>query len=498
MPLQSRAARSQNPAAPRTHYEIKQGELLETWMIYQSRTAVEQATARLQEAKIKGHVWFVESPSAQNEEQPLDIHGEELHLEHADTNAQVAVLGRLDSPATVVARGMTLSGQNVHVDRGQNRLWIDGIGRMTIEGRPAASDGQAPPEQTDDLFSARGTLVIDWQGAMNFDGRTARFDREVVAQQIERTQTQTLRTPRLEATLAQPIDFSAPRMNERGGERPQMGLLFCRGPVWLERRETKDGNLAAIDRLDRICDLSINRMTGEVNGTVPGPEPGRMLSWSIGSPMQLTARTGTRTAPAAHPAAAAEKQINFSQVQFQQGLTGNVLPDRRELTFRDQVRAIFGPVPTFDAQLDVDVAELAPGNVSMNCDQLTVNREVNTNDRTGGELTALGNTRIEGRQPEGDMFTALAPRVTYSRSKRMIVLTGKDRNFAQLHSQDQPGGSMRNMTAGEIQYWPDTRSAKITKPQIDASFPAANQPAARSGSKSLIPSAALQPSSTRP
>ena len=93
MPLQNRAVHSQNSAAPRTHYEIKQGDLLETWMIYQPRTAVEQATARLQEAKIKGHVWFAESPSAQNEEQPLDIHGKELHLEHADTNPQVAVFG---------------------------------------------------------------------------------------------------------------------------------------------------------------------------------------------------------------------------------------------------------------------------------------------------------------------------------------------------------------------------------------------------------------------
>src|SRR5262249_4779764 len=94
MSLANRAA-PRDPAAPRTHYEIKQGDLLQTWMIYQPRTAIEQATARLQEAKIKGHVWFVESPGAQNEEQPLDIHGDELHLEHSDTNPQVAVFGRL-------------------------------------------------------------------------------------------------------------------------------------------------------------------------------------------------------------------------------------------------------------------------------------------------------------------------------------------------------------------------------------------------------------------
>ena len=105
--------------------------------------------------------------------------------------------------------------------------------------------------------------------------------------------------------------------------------------------------------------------------------------------------------------AAAALQINYTYVQFQQGITGNVLPERRELTFRDQVRSIYGPVPTWDAQLDVDMQELAPGDVSMNCEQLTVNREVNAPDDTaGGEMTASGNTLIEGRQPEGDLFTA--------------------------------------------------------------------------------------------
>jgi hypothetical protein len=487
----NRGSGPRNPAAPRTHYEIKQGDLLQTWMAYQPRTAIEQATTRMQEAKIKGNVWFAESPSAENQEQPPDIHGDELHLEHADTNPQVTVTGR---PANVVARGMTLLGQNVQLDRGANRLWIDGVGRMTIEGNrtAAGNDQRAPPrDQADDLFSGRGTLLIDWQGGLKFDGRTAHFERDVVAQQIEPDQTQTLRTPVLEATLLQPIDFNAPRMNERAGERPQVQFLFCHGPVWLERRETKDGKLTALDRLDRICDLSINRSTGELTGAVAGPEPGRMLSWNLGTPMQLSARSSTtagKQRAANIPADA--KQINFSHVQFQHDLSGNVLPDRRALTFQDQVRAIFGPVPSFESELDIDALELAPGNVSMNCDQLTVNREVNSNDRSGGELTALGNARIEGRQPEGDMFTALAPRVTYSRSKRMIVLTGEGRNFAQLDSQDQPGGAVQHLTANIIQYWPETRSAIITQPKIDSMGPAPIARTAPGGTKAVIPSAA--------
>jgi hypothetical protein len=499
-PLGISAADPRNSAARRTHYEIKQGNLLQTTMGYLPRSAVEQASAPLEEATITGDVWFVETPTAQTLDQPLDIHGDVLHLQHADTNPQVAVFGRPDRPAQVIARGMTLVGQNVQLDRGQNRLWIDGVGQMTIaDDPPTAANNRAAPkaDPSGDLFSGHGTRIIDWQGRMIFDGRTARFERDVVARQVEPEQTQTVRTPLLEATFERPIDFSAPNL-QPGGERPQVALIFCRGDVWLERRETKNGTLSALERLDRICDLTINRATGELNAAVPGPEPGRFISWSYGSPMQLSPQSGaTRNRPG-NPAGAAispnAKQINYSYVQFQQGITGNVLPDRRELTFRDQVRSIFGPVPTWDAQLDIDMQALAPGDVSMNCEQLTVNREVNApNDNNSGELTASGNTLIEGRQPEGDAFTARAPAVKYVKSKKMLVLSGDPRNFAYLDSQAQTGGAVQHLKAREILYWPETRSTIVNQPQIDSSLPAANPAAQRGGSKPSAPSAAVPP-----
>ena len=44
-----------------------------------------------------------------------------------------------------------------------------------------------------------------------------------------------------------------------------------------------------------------------------------------------------------------KKQINFIGVQFQHGISGNVLPQHQQLVFQDQVRTIVGPVPTWDA-----------------------------------------------------------------------------------------------------------------------------------------------------
>ena len=44
---------------------------------------------------------------------------------------------------------------------------------------------------------------------MQFDGMKARFQRDVVAQQIEPLRTQTIHTPVLEVTMHDRVDFSA-------------------------------------------------------------------------------------------------------------------------------------------------------------------------------------------------------------------------------------------------------------------------------------------------
>src|SRR5205823_2221138 len=131
-------------------------------------------------------------------------------------------------------------------------------------------------------------------------------------------------------------------------------------------------------------------------------------------------------------------QLNYLNVQFQGALSGNV--NNHEITVHDRVRTVYGPVQSWQDQLNPDNADnLGPGGVRMTCDQLTVRQ---TNDRPTAanpgrhpmELEAVGSTVVEG-----ESFTALANRLTYAEAKDLLVLEGDGRNDAQLFRQDRPG-----------------------------------------------------------
>src|SRR5262249_3705503 len=151
-----------------------------------------------------------------------------------------------------------------------------------LPGDPSAAGINNSPLGTDLAGSAalsRGTIEIAWQGGMAFDGRTARFQTDVVGHRVEGEMEQTIHTPELEATFHERIEFNSPRPQQR----PQLELLACRGEAQLENREIHDGNTMAIDRLQHVSDLTINQITGDILGEVKGEEPGRLFSWRFGS-----------------------------------------------------------------------------------------------------------------------------------------------------------------------------------------------------------------------
>ncbi len=76
---------------------------------------------------------------------PLGIVGELVQVDHATTNsARVLVQGR---PSEVSARGMSVVGDTIQLNRGENRIWINSPGKMLLPGtstaRAAAAHGGA-------------------------------------------------------------------------------------------------------------------------------------------------------------------------------------------------------------------------------------------------------------------------------------------------------------------------------------------------------------------
>jgi hypothetical protein len=476
-------------SAPKAHYEIKRGGLLQAWVLFGERPEPENVV-------LKDDVWFVQSPSETEGEKPLEVIGDEVRLLRANTlSSELAVTGR---PAQVGGRGLTMFGQAVQMNRGENRVWIDGVGRMTF-----ADDRPKPNPMTDAAGNPTGAvqptnsaMTIDFQGGMNFDGNTARFERDVVGTRSEDRQekqvnvhvAQIIRTPKaLEVTLHDRIDFAAAQQ-QRPGTRPQVELLSAEGNVYLENRETSDGHPTSLDQF-QVNDLKINQLSGELTGQGPG----QLFSWRLGNSGASMLRPGppvTNVSAQRPPADAA--QINYLDVQFQRDLTGNVLS--RVLNFNDQVRSIYGPVASWDARVDAEsVNGLPPRCMLLTSDVLTVNE---AGPRVGAglgpvEMKATGNTRVEGQGEQSDTFFAQSYLLTYSQLKGMISLEGDGRTDAHLTRQERPGSEPQSCAAHQISYWPQTgRSTLNGVKNIEASQFAVPQ---RQAPKSQLPSS-LDPS----
>ena len=125
------------------------------------------------------------------------IRGDRLEVVNADTpHAAVTVVGR---PAHFEGRGLGLTGPNINLNRGTNRLWIDGAGQHGPAARRAICKAIR-------RSAGAGALTVDWQQRMEFDGRTAQFEQAVVANAGRQTTAATLKS--MEVQLQQPIRFA--------------------------------------------------------------------------------------------------------------------------------------------------------------------------------------------------------------------------------------------------------------------------------------------------
>src|SRR5262249_4687252 len=158
-----------------------QGELC------RARIKIMGQVTEVKEVIVEQNVRFTELDKQEPNVQPLLVTGQRLHALMPEPQAAVVTVN--GQPAHVEARGLTLDSEAIHLDRGANPSWTDSGGVMTLpmdrdlEGKPVAGNGR---------------LEVTWQGQMFFDGRLARFTREVVAHQGPRT----MRTQLLKVNFA--------------------------------------------------------------------------------------------------------------------------------------------------------------------------------------------------------------------------------------------------------------------------------------------------------
>jgi hypothetical protein len=381
-------------------------------------------------------------PLPQKPPQLLVITGEQFHLmQPTPESATVEITGR---PAQVVTQGMTLVGGNekqtgtIHLHRATNHLWIPGEGSLTLpvdqdmEGRKLAK-----PQ----------SLTVTWQGKMDFDGLTARFQKDVVAKNDEAM----LKTPDMQVVFNEPVRFDG----SREGTRPQIERLICRQGVDLDHQQKQGSKWLSWDRM-KAKDLTYEYSSGDMEAHGPGSIT---RTWVDDGSSSVALPAGPpKKGQAAKPAAPAKPRTRllYLHATFDDKMTGN---QRREtVVLHRRVEAVYGPVLRWQSTIDPNYRErLGQEGFVLNCDQLLVAREgVSRDNQSAMELDGSGNILIVGYD-----FTARARNVRYSSRKDLLVLSGDGRVPATFYRQQKNGSNPTQFSAGRIQYQPKSQDLKV-------------------------------------
>lgn len=420
------------PSPPQRQFRID-GDVLRL------QVAVVDKEMQVREAVVEKNVRLVETKPARPDERPLSIQGDLLHvIQPTPEQSYVEVTG---APAFVEAQQMTVSGGKLTLRRPtpeENHMAIEGQGVLTM---PVDRDLEGKPT------AGRETLHLSWQGGMTFDGQVAQFDRGVEG----RLTSQFLRTDRMKVAFDRPVGAakSSPE------QQTQIRQVDCFDGVFIESRTlAPDGNLTAVDRLS-ARNLSLDQQTGDFAADGPG-EVTSVRRGSAGKPV-LPGQPEPQPPPNVAPGAAAPPTaINYLNVTFHRNLAGN--NTRREMTFHNQVRTLYGPVPDWTTAIDRDRPERwLPQTVLIDCDQLQV--FARSDVQTGldsYDLVAEGNTLVEGTS-----FTARAPRLTYAQAKDLLVIEGDARSDARLYHQKGPGLPRSDTSARRFMVWPSTNRVQV-------------------------------------
>ncbi len=418
------------PSTPQ-HFEVR-AKLLRAQILLSGRQS------ELAELILEGDVFLTETQTNQPGQKPLVVTGDQIHV--VDASRPYLALSVQGQPAHVEARGLGLNGAKINLHRGTNRLWIDGPGWMSmpadrhLDGRPSGQNDQ---------------VDVHWQQRMQFDGRSIRFEDSVLAS----SRCWQLRTDSLEVQLREPVVFTAPR----APANTQLHRLICRSEVLLENRSWDAQGELSRDRVE-TADLTVDLITGDLTATGPGNFRSMRRTEKKNPVAQgVLGQSSTGKQPADIPRPGdSPTGLTFLSVEFQRSLVGNL--HRREMTFADRVRTIYGPVQTWEENIPWRAqGALPPQVVFLSCDQLSAaEMAIPPAGERFLELLAVGNTVIESAG-----YTARAHRLSYTENKGLVVLEGDGRTDAELFSQDRLGAPRQRVAARKIYYWPATNHLSL-------------------------------------
>jgi hypothetical protein len=424
-----------------------------------------------------GHVVLTEVPLVASAQQPLEIRGGQLLVTELNTNTPHATLHGAppgqpagSALAQIIGRGVTMFVNTVEIDQRENRIWSDGPGKATIlttHGFAGAAPSAAPAP-TD----------LTWQGGLKFNGQTALFEQNVLVTATDST----VRCDQLAAKLSAPINFAAGGVNQ---SNISLNEIECRGQVALENVQRDPGGVTSHETMT-LARLFINQQTGAMTGDGPGV----IRATRFGDSMVTLPGQPNPPANRGVPAAGASgSKLSFLRVDFRKGLDGNIYT--REMTFHERVRAIYGPVDSWEQELDpTRPASLPDDAMTLTSDDLRLNEDpvaarVAASSVPGKpparyvEMQANGDVHIDGKIPKQGEFSVQADRASYEQAKETLILEGDTRTPAKLWRRTAAGVDSPPTEARKIRYNRATGETKVDDIQYFEVLPGDTQNARR-------------------
>jgi lipopolysaccharide export system protein LptA len=456
--------RAPGSKGPQQSYVVDADQMQLDVFLRKDRTAVPSTLA------CDGNIVLREVPLVASKEQPLEIRGGQLFVEQLDTKtphvtlkgasrdgaARISAVGESAAGnrplALLSGRGVTLLTDVVEMDGRNNHMWSDGPGDATLQmTRDLQGNSTAAPTP----------VKIHWQGGLRFDGRTVTFDRNVVVTSADTT----LHCDRMLAIMAAPIQFG--QHADPTATKPSQ--IEFQGQVFIENLSRDTGGVTSHDRI-QLGKLTVDQQTGAIRGEGPGV----IRSTRFGAGLGPTAAPPGAPQPATASLApgTSGNKLHFLRVDFHSGLDGNMYT--HEMTFHDRVRTVYGPVDSWEQELDLARPDLLPPeSMTLTCDQLRLNEDpahAKANqkpDTPGGkqmgpmQMRATGDVRIQGQTEKQGDFSIQANTANYDQFKDTFVLDGDPRTPAKLWRRKPGDTDSAPLEATKIEYVRKTNQVRF-------------------------------------
>ncbi|NOZ39208.1 MAG: hypothetical protein GXP24_03140 [Planctomycetes bacterium] len=413
---------------------------------------------------VDGQVVFNESseassPAQGSTKEPLRVVADHLRIENADSpEAEISLSGK---PATITADGMVIRTENLQINRGTSRAWVDAPGEIEmLVDRDLSGKQLAAPQP----------MTIRWNRSMELDQDRITFNGNVQV----RTAEGTLDTQQMVVRLTAPVQFDGAASQRR----IEIAQLECHGRTNAIFSQRDALGLSSVQTMQLEESLFANLQTGKIRSEGPGQMESVHLSTAT-NPIGDFANNnrpqrGPRRLASAGRQPPPAQRLRFLGIQFNRGIQGNL--QSRQIRVLGDVDAVYGPVDAWEQRLALTKRGMpGPETIWISSQSLSVAESplarLNPNRHPNGhrsqsssigplELLAEGNrsspVTIEGPIGERGNFTTRSLRAKYDQSKKTFILEGTYQQPAMITMQEYRGGPTSPTSARKITYYQET------------------------------------------